>query len=94
MKKQKADWKERPVERTAHVLDRQKLMAAADAAGVASISAPRLARLAGCSNRTAWGWLKGIPVTEASDRALRASLGLPCRLRRHLRRRRPVVDKG
>lgn len=76
MEKKKADWKERTVERTAHVLDRQKLMAAADAAGVASISSQRLARLIGCSTRTAWCWLNGIPVSEASDRALRASLGL------------------
>ena len=76
MRKQKVDWEERPVERTAHVLDRQKLMAAADAAGVASISAPRLGQLAGVNPRAAWRWLRGIPVAEATDRALRASLGL------------------
>lgn len=75
-KQRKADWTERPVDRTAHALDRQKLMAAADAAGVASISAPRLGQLAGVNPRAAWRWLRGIAVAEATDRALRDALGL------------------
>ena len=61
---------------TAHALDRQQLVAAADAAGVASISAPRLGPLAGVNSGAAWRWLRGIPVAEATDQALRAALGL------------------
>jgi hypothetical protein len=69
-------WMMRPTERTALRLPRHELVAAADREGVVAISAPRLARLAGCSKRTAWAWLNGIAVSPDLDAALLAALKL------------------
>ena len=69
-------WMPLPPDRTARVHDRARLFLAAMQAGVASISAPALGRLAGVSGRSAWRWLRGVPVAAETDAALRRALGL------------------
>lgn len=69
-------WTVRSTERTALRIPRHKLVAAADSQGAVLISAPRLARLAGCSKRTAWAWLNGIAVSPEIDAAFLAALNL------------------
>jgi hypothetical protein len=66
----------RSTERTALRLPRRELVVAADREGVVAISAPRLARLAGVSRKTAWGWLRGYPVSPEVDAAFLAALKL------------------
>lgn len=66
-------------DRSAFALPRREVLLAADRHGCAIISAPRIARLAGVSPRTAWGWLRGQRISSASDRAIRAALNLPLR---------------
>ena len=60
------------------------LLAAADRAGLVSISALELSRLAGVGNNTAWRWLHGGRVAPRTEAAIRGVLGLamPGRRRR------------
>jgi len=69
-------WTLRRTERTALRLPRHELVAAADREGAITISAQRLARLAGCSKRTTWSWLNGIAVSPEIDAAIIAALKL------------------
>lgn len=78
-RQENVDWTPLSVTRTAHAVPRRELVLAADRAGVVIVSAPRLARVAGVSTRTAWSWLRAQRVSAESDRALRTALGLPVR---------------
>jgi hypothetical protein len=69
-------WTPLSPDRTARAHDRTRLFLAAMRAGVTSISAPALGRLAGVSGRSAWRWLRGVQVTPETDQALRRALGL------------------
>lgn len=73
------DWTPPTRDRSAHALPRREVLLAADARGIATIPAPRLARLAGVSTRTAWHWLNGRRVSTEMDRAIRDALRLPLR---------------
>lgn len=56
---------------------RMALLAGADRVGAARVSCVRLARAAGVAPKTAWCWLNGQRVSQATDAAIRAVLGLP-----------------
>ena len=68
-KKGKLAWPSPEIQRTAHAIDRLQLLAGADRRGLVFISSPKLAEAAGVSVRSAWNWLRGQRVSEATHRA-------------------------
>jgi hypothetical protein len=52
------------------------LLEAGFRAGITGVSAHGLAELAGVGLPTAWRWLRGVPVSSATDSRIRQALGL------------------
>jgi hypothetical protein len=79
MQNDREDWTPPSRARSAHALKRAEVVLAMDQKGCTILSSPALSRLSGVSVRPCWAWLKGLPVSQATDRQIRQALGLPLR---------------
>lgn len=72
-------WTAPSTPRSAHALKRAEVVLAMDQKGCTILSSPALSRLTGVSVRPCWAWLRGLPVSQQTDRQIRQALGLPLR---------------